>query len=279
MVMLQRRKFKGFNMVKRLFLLVLVFSIFIALLVACEEDAEEPAPSPVPTEVMMTASPIPPTATRFVNPTLPPAATLQVGGGTTAPTRTLAPTITPAPTSTSNLLIPVTPDEPKPGEDTTTGGGGGVDDLFASGVEGPAFTISFAELTDQIRAYPVPIAIDTVAEDSHQVILDDTGLKLTFDVFLSGQAEPVNITAGIILDSLSSPGRVLVSLEPAYYSDTPAELYVDALTEELAEQLENALDYLIIENATSILEGSIPFAVVELTVSADGLNVKTVVQE
>lgn len=248
----------------------LVFAVLIALLslAACGGDETEDAAASTQTS---TATPAPPqpTATAIVNPTLPPPATLQVGG-TPLPTRTLAATITPAPTRTPNLNIPITPETAVP-----TAGSGEPSEAENT----PTFTITYPELTRQLRSGEPPVSLDTIAEDSLQVVYEDDAPHLRFGLILAGEQEVNIVSTPLFFAFTPEEGFVQVQLGNVTYDERPNEIYSGELVNELNLRVQNALNTLIIEKNAEEAGVGAAFAVVEFEADASGLVIKTVVQE
>jgi len=244
---------------------LLWLALMVLVLAACDA-ATESAPTSTSSAIPPTASatPVPPpTDLPFVNPTLPPAATIALSGADPRATRTPAPSITPAPSATSNLNPRITPqtESESPAEDEA-----------APVVDGDSlrFVVGWDDLSRTLQALS---PLTTVVKSSQQFSFNDSGaVVLSFD--LIDGAQTTTISANVTLEYLND--RVFGGLTTATANNQP---YSGEPLFALSEQVQIALDQAIQEKVLIAIGEGRPFAVTEFSFSAAGLSITAVYQQ
>ncbi|MBZ0306576.1 MAG: hypothetical protein K8I82_10960, partial [Anaerolineae bacterium] len=237
---------------KRLFLVVLVS----LLLAACNGDDEETSqPIQNTAQPTVTLTPAGPTNTPIKVSTLPPEATLAVQVITSAPTRTPPPSITPRPSATSDLMIPITPASETP----------------VATDQGPAFTIAYIDLAEQLNLQALPQFGDAVVPGTYDVFFEDGTVYLTFRIVSADTGEEAGIRAGLIFTH--EEGRMMVNLVNPVYAQDTTEAYVNRVLDAVNDILQEALDDSIVEGVGGQFEEG--FIVLTFTPTEDGFVVET----
>lgn len=257
-------------------LAIVLLSLFLT---ACDENepTSEPATSapriPTATPEEVEAAPVDEAAssseeaaaplvtnTPFVRSTLPPVQSLSVASATPRPTRTLAATSTPQPRATSNLLIDVTPVDMLP---TNT--------PLAS----PQLQLSYEDISFRAQNYPIPNTDDTVVVNSQNLLWNDGDIIYTYDVIPANGLAPINVRATVDLRYERSIGRVFVLFVTVSPSDNTNATYPGPSALILQEQLQDALDNLLITRVRESGQGDV-FGVSNFNATAEGLQFEIV---
>ncbi|HLA41794.1 MAG TPA: hypothetical protein VJZ27_00065 [Aggregatilineales bacterium] len=257
----------------------LMFILMIAVLAACggDESASEATATTAPTDIPITDTPAD-TATPFQNPTLPPAATIQVGGATARPTRTPAATITPAPSATSNLNPEVTPldlssDNEQSAAPDDNQSAPPPDDT-GSIIE-PGFTIDYSEIETILKQdIPPTDASDTIIAGTQQVSFDENlnAVVVSFDI--SGSSGQLNITAQI--NFLFLDEQLFVNVAAANVTGTTEAYNGDAI-DEIASDFQTAIIEAVADKIFLEVGEQRAFAITSYEITTTGISIDTVV--
>jgi hypothetical protein len=237
---------------KRLLLFVLISGLLLA---ACNDNDEESATESSSDVTPSTATPAGPTNTPVRANTLPPEATLAIQVATSEPTQTRPPSITPRPTATSNLLIPVTPPSETP----------------RATVQGPVFTIPYADFATQLNIQALPQFGDAVVPATYQIEFENNTVYLSFRIVSADTGAEAGIRTSLVFTNES--GRIIVDILNPVYAQDPTAAYANRVLDAISDILQDALDKAIVAGVEGQFEEG--FTVLTFTPTEDGFVVET----